>query len=171
MLLSGYHGANEEKALRIQREGKYPLSHGPKEWLGKGIYFYYFISDACKWRDTAYIFHSIIKVKDTEFIDFDTQGGKDLIANLINYILENFYSERIFYKGSAFTQKNQCSIMNIIWDIYPKIMVMSCSFPIRPRPIPILTDYIPKRKEFCVRDNSLIKHTCVVKKEDLDEHD
>lgn len=59
--------------------------------------------------------------------------------------------------------------MKIIWDLHPKIKVMTASFPKEPTKFKTLLDKRPLRKEFCVRNNSYIKHTQLIRKGDLDD--
>lgn len=166
MFLTGYHGATQEKADRIEREGEFPLSHGNKEWLGTGIYFYFSIGDAYDWRSSDIIYHTVIKVDDDEYLDLDTSEGKRLVEKIVEYIYSQKSSNRPNWHA---IQENQCAAMQMIWDSYPKVKVMSATFHRERRKVPLLIDPRPTRKEFCVRDNSSIKHRCLIKRGELDD--
>lgn len=166
MFLTGYHGATKEKANRIEREGKFPLSHGNKEWLGNGIYFYFSISDAYDWRTSDVIYHTVIKVNDDEYFDLDTREGKQLVTKIVEYICSQKVSNRPNWRT---IQENQYAVMQMIWDTYPKLRVMSATFHREQTKIPLLIDPRSTRKEFCVRDNSSIKHRCLIERSELDD--
>lgn len=166
MFLTGYHGATNEKANRIEREGRFPLSHSDEEWLGTGIYFYFSIGDAYNWRSSDVIYHAVIKINDDEYFDLDTPEGLALVRRTVEYL----YSQQTDMKPSKHAiQKNTCAVMQMIWESYPGVKVMAASFHPEPTKMPFLLEVRPKRKEFCVRDNSSIKHTYLIKRGELDD--
>lgn len=54
-------------------------------------------------------------------------------------------------------QQNQCSTMNYIWKMVPNMQAVFASFPTEPSIYPVMLQYRTLRREFCVRDNSVIK--------------
>lgn len=166
MFLTGYHGATREKANRIEREGGFPLSHGNTEWLGSGIYFYFSIADAYSWKSSDVIYHAVVKIEDDEYCDLDTVEGKLLIRRMVDYVYSKMTDKKPDWSA---VQKNQCSVMKMIWDSYPKVQVMAASFSPEQTKIPLLIDPRLKRKEFCVRNNNSIKHTYLIERGELDD--
>lgn len=164
VFLTGYHGTTMEYAEKIVKEKNYKVSDGDKEWLGKGIYFYFDILDAYNWRNSEAILHSIIKIADCEYLDIDSKEGTKIYYDIIEHI-ESF---DIKIEKNA-VQKNQCAVMKILWDTCPKIKVISASFPKEKTKVPTMIDKRTRRKEFCVRDNDYIKHTYLIEKRDLDD--
>ena len=70
-------------------------------------------------------------------------------------------------KDKKMAQKNQCAAMNCIWKLSDTIKVMSRSFPREPKVIEMIMDERPLRKEFCVKDNSCIKFTQIIRRSDI----
>lgn len=157
MIITGYHGTSEKCADEIIASKKYELSNGDEEWLGSGIYFYEQYIDAWKWtRQRKYnkpsILHSIIKVRKDEVIDFDTEEGKRKE--------ETF--KKICAKFNMQTKskiKNQCALMNYIWQKCDDIKVLISSFAIDKTTMGTLHDGRIRRREFCVRNNDAIIST------------
>ncbi len=81
--ITGYHGTSKDIASKIIEKKYFMISNGDKEWLGRGIYFYTNYEDALEWSklkyDTAFsVLHTIIEINQEEFIDFDTEEGKEI---------------------------------------------------------------------------------------------
>lgn len=167
MFLTGYHGTSLDNAKHIIDEGIFKISNHDTEWLGNGIYYYFNISDAYNWRNTEAILHSVIKVDDEEYLDIDTPTGADIYNQMINYI--SMVQNKSVNTSLDNAQKNQCAVMKMLWDAYPNIKVIAASFPSEPTKVRALLDRRPKRKEFCIRDNRLIKCTQLIRKVDLDD--
>lgn len=165
MFLTGYHGTSTENAHKIIDNKEFAISKGEKEWLGDGIYFYFDISDAYNWRDSDAIIHSVVKIKEDEYLDMDSDAGS-VIYNGILEIISATQSKNIY--RNATPQENQCAVMRMIWGQYPKIKVISASFAIKPTKINTLMDKRPRRREFCVRGNDCIKHSYLIRKGELD---
>lgn len=161
MLFTGYHGTRQDKAEEILRSGEFQISSGEKEWLGHGIYFYPNYLDAVIWTEkkgykSASIIHSIVKIKDNEFIDFDTEEGRKIQRSFELII----YNSGIKIGNNA--QANQCATMNYIWQNEKECKLMIASFQTEPSPFPILKNSSKMRREFCVIDNSVIESMCRV---------
>ena len=167
MFLTGYHGTTLDSANNIIKEGKFKISHSDTEWLGEGIYYYFDIIDAYEWRNTEAILHSIIKIDNKEYLDIDTEIGADIYNQIVDYIsTTQDKSVNISLKNA---QKNQCAVMKMLWETYPNVKVISASFPTAQTKVRTLLDRRPTRKEFCVRNNSFIKCTQLIRKGDLDD--
>lgn len=166
MFLTGYHGTTLESANSIIKEGKFNISKSETEWLGNGIYYYFDITDAYKWRNTEIILHSVIKINDNEYLDIDTDVGADIYNDIIECI-SNIQDKEINTSVKN-SQKNQCAVMKMIWDSNPDIKAISASFATTPTKVRTLLDRRPTRKEFCVRNNDVIKCTQLIRKDDLD---
>lgn len=167
MYLTGYHGTTLESANNIIEEGKFNISDSNTEWLGKGIYFYFDITDAYNWRDTEAILHSVIKINDNEYLDIDTDDGATIYNEIIDYI--STIQGKEIDTSTKNSQKNQCAVMKMMWDLNPNIKAISASFATTPTKVRTLLDKRPRRKEFCVRDNDVIKCTQLIRKGDLDD--
>lgn len=169
IFIVGYHGTTEDGGNGILKNGYNP-SVGNKEWLGKGIYFYYDFNDAYKWRDAEAIMSSVIKLGDKEYFDWDTDAGSVLYNRMEEYVIQrNKETNGNFIKFEKSQQENQCLFMQKIWELLPYIQMMSASFAVTPKILPILTDKRNRRREFCLRDNSLIKHTHIILRGDLND--
>lgn len=166
MFLTGYHGTTLEKANSIINEGVFHISNSDTEWLGEGIYFYFDITDAYKWRDSEAILHSVIRIEDGEYLDIDSNTGTAIYNQMINYI-SSMQNKPV--PNSANVQQNQCAIMKMLWDTLPQLKVISASFPTERTKFKTLLDKRPRRREFCVRDNDSIKCTQLIKRGDLDD--
>lgn len=166
MFLTGYHGTTLKSANSIIEEGKFNISKSETEWLGNGIYYYFDITDAYKWRNTEIILHSVIKINDNEYLDIDTDVGADIYNDIIDFI-SNIQDKEINTSVKN-SQKNQCAVMKMIWDSNPNIKAISASFATTPTKVRTLLDRRPTRKEFCVRNNDVIKCTQLIRKGDLD---
>ncbi len=164
MFLTGYHGTTLTSANKIL-EGEFNISSSETEWLGDGIYFYFSISDAYAWRNTEVILHSVIKIDDEEYLDIDSDTGKQIFSSICDLIAKA--QGKVVSQNDI--QKNQCAVMRILWDAYPKLKVVSASFPTERSKVRTLVDPRGKRKEFCVRNNDCIKHTYLIRKGDLDD--
>lgn len=165
MFLTGYHGTSNENADNILKENKFRLSDSDKEWLGRGIYFYFNFEDAYEWRNNESILHSVIKIKDEEYLDIDTEEGNRICNGAIALLIK--YNMLSNPKDKKLAQINQCAVMNYIWRLSHTIKVMSKSFPKEPKNIEMIMDIRPMRKEFCVRDNDCIKFTQRMKRSDI----
>ena len=166
MFLTGYHGTSLENGHKIIEEQQFNISDGKKEWLGKGIYFYFSFTDAYNWRDSDAIIHSVIKIDEDEYLDIDSKEGERIYNGILD-IITSMQSKPIY--SSASPQENQCAVMKMIWGQQPKIKVISASFATEPTKIKTLIDKRPRRKEFCVRNNNCIKHSYLIRKGDLDD--
>lgn len=167
MFLTGYHGTTLLNAEKIIESNKFNISHKNIEWLGNGIYFYSNISDACDWKNSEAILHSIIKVKDDEYLDIDSENG----AKIFNEVFKTISQKQKKKVSTKFIdiQKNQYAVMKTIWSVCDNIKVISASFPTKDRTFLTLIDRQPLRKEFCVKDNDCIKHTYLIKRGDFDD--
>lgn len=165
MFLTGYHGTSNESADNILKENFFKLSESDKEWLGKGIYFYFDFADAYEWRNNESILHSVIKIEDDEYLDLDTKEGLNICRKAIDMVIK--YGVVSNPKDKKMAQKNQCAAMNCIWRLSNTTKVMSRSFPREPKVIEMLIDERPLRKEFCVKDNSCIKFTQRIRRSDI----
>lgn len=163
MFLTGYHGTTLDHARSILKNG-FIESNGKREWLGKGIYFYFDIKDAIAWKNASAILHSVIRIDDKEYLDIDTEEGAD-IFNEAAECISLFQPKQV--RSPANAQKNQCAIMNILWDSYPKLKVMSAALPPYSKKVETVIDSRPKRREFCVRSNEFIKFTYLIERSDL----
>lgn len=161
MFLTGYHGTTIAGAEGIISEGCFHLSKKDTEWLGDGIYFYFSIEDAYEWRDTEAIFHTVIKIEDKEYLDIDTEEGKEIFKEICKCVAKSTGLK-------VNVQKNQCAVMRMIWDTNPQLKAISASFYKEKTEFPTLIDTREKRKEFCIRDNSCIKCKHLIKRGDLD---
>ncbi|MHC1696035.1 MAG: hypothetical protein AB9835_12370 [Eubacteriales bacterium] len=156
MYFTGYHGTSSSNAHIIYNEKAFSISKGNKEWLGSGIYFYDEYQDALCWASDRYdidgdIIHAIIKIKENEYIDFDTYIGKCYLREIIDTLHNEF---DIQLNGT--TQENQCAIMNYIWSSDDSIKLLIASFPKEPSKVKLLLDVREQRRELCVRDNTSI---------------
>ena len=158
MKLIGYHGTSQGQAIDILSKG-YHLSHDDDEWLGDGIYFYFKYKDAYNWKTDA-VLRSTIKIKRSEYLDIDTKIGESIFREMVNIIYAQYGSKIDPYStGDDLVQKNQCALMRMIWDTYPKIKVISAAFPYEKTTFKTLIDKRLKRREFCVRSNEYIVST------------
>lgn len=165
MFLTGYHGTSLESGNSIISDKQFNISHGPKEWLGNGIYFYFSFEDAYKWKESEAIIHAIIKINEDEYLDIESEEGKKLYRGVLN-LITSAQSKPV--NSNADAQKNQCAVMRMIWNQNPTIKVISASFPVEPTKIKTLIDLRDRRREFCVRNNDYIKHMYMIEKGDLD---
>lgn len=168
MFLTGYHGTTLANANKIISEHKFYPSTSDREWLANGIYFYFNIEDALKWRNSEAVLHTIIKIDDSEFLDIDSIEGTSMFHNVVRQIVLTIPTQRIKTDfGSA--QKNQCAVMKTIWDTSPELKAIAASFPSEKTELRTIFDARPKRKEFCLRDNMCIKYINLIKRGELDD--
>lgn len=171
MFLTGYHGTTLVAAHSILEEGAYHLSTRDTEWLGSGIYFYPSFSDAYNWETidgripAEAILHSVIKVKNTEYLDFDSDKGHEIYQAACALISEMQGKE---ISANLTESQTQCAIAKIVWDIHDEIKVLAASFPTEKKKVRAIKEARKYRKEFCVRDNSYIKHTYIIERRNLD---
>lgn len=161
MLITGYHGTTLDCGNNIIKEGQYHLSSSKTEWLGKGVYFYVNFSDAFEWKpksgDEKVVLHSVIRVKDDEFLDLDSDEGAVVWNRILDYIC---VSENIVLDGTH--EENQCAVCKMIWDSNPQIKVIAASFATALSKAKVLIDRRKRRREFCVRDNESIRCTQII---------
>ena len=162
MLITGYHGTSKDIASKIIEKKYFMISNGDKEWLGRGIYFYTNYEDALEWSklkyDTAFsVLHTIIEINQEEFIDFDTEEGKEIFE-----CFKSLFNKHGIEQYDS-VQKNQCAVMNFIWEHEINIKVLMCSFATKPNVFRTLNDGRRKRKEFCARNNDVIKGLTLIK--------
>lgn len=167
IFITGYHGTTLKNAHNIFKSGQFIISNSDTEWLGSGIYFYYNLSDAYDWRDTEAILHCVVKIDEDSFLDFDDKDAKKLLKDMIDFICES--EDLISGFSDKYIQKNQCALMKMLWDSYPKLKVIAATFKKDERKIKFLLDPRSGRKEFCVRDNESIKLIQLIRKDDLDD--
>ena len=169
IFITGYHGTPSlENADKIIENG-YNISKTEKNWLGDGIYFYPSLEDAYNWenidtgKESEAILHSVIKISEGELLDLDTVEGCSLLNDVIDRLVLITDIGKILD-----IEKRQCAVMRFIWNLRKDIKVMACSFSKQKSKIKLLIDPREKRKEFCVRDNSCIVDTVVIKRSDID---
>ena len=167
MYLTGYHGTTLENAYKILSEGKFNASDNDTDWLGKGIYFYFDFNDAINWRNADAVLHSVIKIDHSEYLDIDSNQGKKIYEQIVDIIAS--LQEKEVSTSSKNTQKNQCAVMRMIWETYPKVSVISASFPTEKTKMRTMIDVRKRRKEFCVRNNRFIKCTQIIRKDDIND--
>lgn len=163
MFVTGYHGTTKNNANKIVKENRFKISNNKDEWLGKGIYFYEKYSDAVKWetKDKHHsdaVLHVIVEIDDNEYIDFDSDKGKELFARMMGIIK----SQNVEIRSNS-AQINQCSTMNYIWENVPEVQAVFASFPTEPSIYPVMLQYRSLRREFCVRNNDVIKDIVLLK--------
>ena len=170
MILTGYHGASHIRSDEIEATRKFHISTAQKDWLANGIYFYFNFEDAYNWKGTSgnetseSVFHALVSVTDDEYLDFDTEDGRILYSKVVEYLAAT-HDKRIDPNAA---QKNQCAVIQTIWDANPQLMVMACSFsPVR-TVFQTKYDYRPVRKEFCVRNNLPIIYIHRIRRGDID---
>lgn len=164
MFLSGYHGTSLEAANNIIKQRKYKKSNNDKDWLGPGIYFYSSFSDAYDWKNAETILHSVIKIKEDEYLDLTSPMG----VSIYNEIIDWLYNDCNIRLDKNKKQQNQCSIFKIIWNREPYLKVISAEFARERSKFDALIDLREKRKEFCVRNNECIKHTYSINRSDIE---
>lgn len=157
--ITGYHGTTKDNAISIINDGlKFEVSQKEKNWLGNGIYFYRYYSDAAIWHNpdtdeaSEDIFHVVVKVKRDECFDLET----DEDCKMFEEIVDSVYQQ-------GMTSENQqvqfhCMIMNLIWAEHPQLKVACGRFAAYER-LPnqlAMVEYRTQRREFCVRDNGVI---------------
>jgi hypothetical protein len=157
VFFTGYHGTSQESGFNILESKRFIPSTGKKNWLGSGIYFYEKYSDALNWANERYcqnssILHVVVSVGENEYIDLDSEYGKQIYQKVVHVIAKRF---DYLVKGKA--QENQCAVANFLWSKYLHINVLYASFPTEPSKFPLLKDARAKRREFCVRGNENIK--------------
>lgn len=168
MYLTGYHGTTLVNANKIIAEHKFYTSRSDHEWLANGIYFYFNIEDALKWRNSEAILHTIIKIEDDEFLDIDSREGSSMFNDIVKEIASTIPDGTInthFYSA----QKNQCAVMNTMWDSCPEIKIIAASFPSEKTMLRTIFDARPKRREFCLRENKYIKYISLIKRGELSD--
>lgn len=124
--------------------------------------FYFKFSDAFEWRDSEVILHSVICVNDEEFIDLEAPEGTEVYDAAVKYICDCIGME-----PSKNAMANQCAVANIIWDTNPGIKVLASSFAKEKTKPKTLMDSRKRRREFCVRNNEYIRHTYMIRKDDV----
>lgn len=164
MIIVGYHATNKANAKKILKKG-FMQSKGDKEWLGSGIYFYLNIQDALEWRRCDTILCTFIKVGEKDILDIDSDKGKRKYLQATNKVIEKAKTLKIELDKDA--QKNQCAVVNLIWDLNKNIKLIESSLPKEKRKINTLFDPRKKRKEMCIRDKKMIKKIISIDKEDL----
>jgi hypothetical protein len=168
MFLTGYHGTTLANANKIISEHKFYPSTSDHEWLANGIYFYFNVEDALKWRGSEAILHTIIKIDDSEFLDIDSREGISMFYNVAMQVASTVPTHRMKSDFSS-AQKNQCAVMKIIWDVCSEIKVIAASFPSEKTELRTIFDARPKRREFCLRDNTCIKYINLIKRGELND--
>lgn len=168
MYITGYHGTTTAAASSIMQQKRFDISKGDRQWLGNGIYFYPDFSDALNWGGTTgttasdSILHVLVKVREEEMLDMDTQEGKRFGRELLDRICKD---EDFEIDKNA--EVNQCALINLIWDRCRSIKVLCASFSPEKTKVKTLLDFRTKRKEFCVRDNDSIAYIGVIKRGDV----
>lgn len=164
MIIVGYHATNKENAKKILKNG-FIQSNGDKEWLGRGIYFYLNIQDALEWRQCDTVLCTFIKVNAKYILDIDSEKGKSKYLKASNKVIEQTKKLKVELDKDA--QKNQCAVVNLIWDLNKNIKLIKSSLPKEKSKINTLFDPRKKRKEMCIRDKKMIKKIVSINKEDL----
>lgn len=171
MFITGYHGTTKENAEHILSTRKFYLSKGEKEWLGSGIYFYPDLNDAYEWRDSEVFLHAVIKITQDEYLDLDTEDGKEVYRSIINSLC-NYTEEEMVTKGINISDKNviknQCAVANALWDTFSELKVIFASFHKERTQIPTLIDARIERREFCVRNNDCIISVQKIERSELE---
>lgn len=170
MFVSGYHGTTLECAHNIIKEKYYKLSVSETEWLGNGIYFYPDINDACDWKDAEAVMHSVININENEYLDVDTASGRRTVES-VKKLISSKYRYKIItdLADKKRTEKNQNSVMKMVWDSNPGLKVIYASFAKEKSEFSTLLDTRERRREFCVKDNTCIKHTYLIERSALDD--
>lgn len=163
MYLCGYHGTSEASANSILKDNSgYTPSSSEHEWLGTGIYFYSNFEDAYVWKDAEVVLHSVISVTPDQILDLDSERGMERYRDA-----EALLQKKVGKELTSDPIKNQCAICRIIWKNCPTIKVIRYSFALPVGDVMALVLANRKRCEFCVRDNSLIVNTVMIKKEEM----
>ncbi len=171
MYITGYHGTSNSAANAIANTGEFRVSHGDKQWLGDGIYFYCSFEMALNWQYKESdpfpeaVIHALIRVDESEVFDADSPEGVRVCKAISDYICKSAHVT----SSRAHAEKNQCKIMNMIWETNPEIKVIACSLPDEPTRLLSLMDLRKKHREFCIRNNKSIAYIHVIQRGDINE--
>ena len=161
MILTGYHGTSTTNGHSIIASKTFKYSNGPKEWLGKGIYFYENITDAQQWvkdGQPSCVISAIIKSSKKYILDLDTDTGKSKFFEAIELFVK--YNPNTPINKA---QENQCAVCNLVHQLHPKYKLFMGSFAYNRTVLQTLTDARPKRREMAVKDHSIIKSFEIIK--------
>ncbi len=167
---TGYHGTTADRATSIEKMNEFNFSTKPKEWLGKGVYFFSEVEHAVDWAKTevnkptnsnkpycrpATVLIVKISSEESKYIDFDDTSQMRRLECFINVIIGEMKKSGSAFPDFKDTHEQRCYYCNLYKEAV-SAKVLSYSFPkIRNNILGFQVE--EKQKQYCVSDHSCIK--------------
>lgn len=166
---TGYHGTTRTNAEKILQEQSFINSTKVNEWLGDGVYFFAYRSDAEWWvkanrykNQKTEILKAELAYTKEQLLDLDnSQQLLDMEKFLQNYVQLQSQRPDISSEISSDIStepwdKKLCWGCNVMKKLFPEIGIIIYTFHKKNQ-----YQYTPLRtnqRQICVSDHSIIKH-------------
>jgi len=132
--ISAYHGTSAKAAVRIRNEKYFRESKQDNEWLGQGVYFFYYKQHAEAWirkRNLRPGEVLIVRLEydDKELLDLDNPAQLNELNQELEHLDEIINDKiRVDFSGRDGLQKQWCLSCNLYRKLHPEIGIISYTF-------------------------------------------
>ena len=160
--IDGYHATEPRRADEIINSGQFRDSHRDDEWLGTGVYFFYYPKHAQEWgRDHVrsalpQILRAELTYTDEQMLNLDDPAVFDEFEATIEAM--NSYADVLKAARSLDWREQRrrlCYSCNLIREAWPEIGIISHTFSMQMSDI---TAFRRNQRQLCVSDHSIITH-------------
>lgn len=168
---TAYHGTTEKNVESILRDG-FNQSDKPYEWLGKGVYFFKYHSNASWWAENQIlkpenkgqkpcVLKTTLSYTPNQMFDLDDQNKLKEFSDFFNEELANAAAELSLQAQLKHDEKRTwCAACNLFKEAYPEIGIMAYTFT--PTYNPSRYVFSPNQRQICVSDNEIIGESLVM---------
>lgn len=163
---TGYHGTTKPFADSILKDGAFNESTKPREWLGRGIYFFVDREHAIRWAQNQGRRYkttncTVLSAK----LSCESEGYLDLdrVHNIrrVEHHYKESEKEGMFANGGPTFQSDeelQCFAVNLFRADHPEIKIIAYTFETKHRSI---VGFGIKQRQLCACDASVISDIAI----------
>lgn len=162
----GYHATTKTNARSILSRHRFIDSNGPKEWLGKGFYFFAYLADAKKWCSTrkdlrgkeTCVLKAELKYNSEQLLDLDNPDDLETLEAILNEAdrINKSAIIPLTTLSKESWEKRICAACNLAREFYPNIGIIIYTFSNK-QDTDFQNNYFQQRqRQMCVSDHSII---------------
>lgn len=163
----GYHTTTISDAKSILSRHIFIDSNGPKEWLGKGFYFFAYLYDAKQWRtknkrligkETCILAADLMYNKE-QLLDLDNPEDLETLEAVLRITAErNSRAKRpiSIENNKASWERRICAACNLARIFYPIIGIIIYTFSNKQSTEFQDSYFVQRQRQMCVSEHSII---------------